>query len=122
MNTTKLLLIFVLIISPFTVSTSIKYANKSISYSYNAPGDNSMHESNKINSSHNDHASDPINNLWTMNCTDASSDHGSEDDAKSHHIHFDRFTDHKRKSLFCIVGKIILILSHLCSLLSIYFH
>ncbi len=47
-------------------------------------------------------------------------EHDSDDDGKTHHHHFKRFINRKRRMLFCFCGKMILIISYLCSLISFY--
>lgn len=42
---------------------------------------------------------------------------GHDDDGKCHHFHFDRLTGRRNKIVFCLLGKLILLVAHLSSLL-----
>jgi hypothetical protein len=59
--------------------------------------------------------------LWTDKFNDHERRHShADDDGKSHQIHFDRYHQRRRKILFCFAGKIILLATYLCSLISLY--
>lgn len=61
--------------------------------------------------------------LWSDNYSDRIHDrtHGHDDDGKTHYVHFTRYQQHRRRILFCIGGKVILLVSYLCSLACFYF-
>ena len=46
--------------------------------------------------------------------------HHPEEDGKHHHIHFERFLTRKWRLVFCFIGKMILVVTYLCSLTSFY--
>lgn len=45
----------------------------------------------------------------------------SDDDGKCHNIHFDRYLNRRNKYLYCLLGKVILLISYLCSLAHLLF-
>lgn len=49
-------------------------------------------------------------------------DHNSDEDGKTHHIHFERLINHRWKLFLCLMGKMILLITYLCSLTSFYAH
>ena len=48
--------------------------------------------------------------------------HSSDDDGKTHYVHFERYLRRKNRNLYCITCKIILLLTYLCSLITTYYH
>jgi len=61
--------------------------------------------------------------LWCENYSERihGNSHGHDDDGKTHCVHFTRYQQHRRRILFCIGGKVILLVSYLCSLACFYF-
>ncbi len=52
----------------------------------------------------------------------AGGNHNSDEDGKSHYFHFNRYQKRRCRALACFVAKIILLITHLCSLLSGFVH
>ena len=46
----------------------------------------------------------------------------SDDDGKSHYIHYGRFLNRRNRNFYCFVGKLILVFTYLCSLFCSYAH
>ena len=59
--------------------------------------------------------------LWAENYNEHIRGHKHDEDGKHHAVHFNRFQQRKRRILFCVGGKVILLVSYLCALLSFYF-
>jgi hypothetical protein len=59
--------------------------------------------------------------LWADNYNEHIRGHKHDDDGKSHEVHFNRVQQRKRRILYCVGGKVILMISYLCALLSFYF-
>jgi hypothetical protein len=120
MYTKIFLFILVLNIIPQQASNGIssQKQNINIEHSQNNSEENSGHrhtnnESNKPN---------PLSMDWTDISQHFMGQHNSEDDGKCHNIHFERYLNRRNKYLYCLFGKLILLISYLCSLLTIYVH
>jgi len=48
--------------------------------------------------------------------------HNGDDDGKSHYFHFNRYQKRRRRAIVCFAAKIILLITHLCSLFSGFVH
>ncbi len=60
---------------------------------------------------------------WPTNFNrSAPGDHNSDDDGKSHYFHFNRFEKRRCKAIFCFLAKILLLITHVCSLFVGYTH
>ncbi len=69
------------------------------------------------------HNSIPLGLELPKNLTQGSrGNHNSDDDGKSHYFHFNRYQKRRCRAIFCFAAKIILLITHLCSLFSGFVH
>lgn len=115
MNTKIVLLILILNILPLSVSTGIS-SPKATNASEHSEVKN---DASSIANEHNDKTIP-----WTIalqnNLSLKSNKPNSDDDGKTHHHHSERFATRRRKMIFYFLGKAILLVSYLCSLISFY--
>jgi hypothetical protein len=120
MYTKIFLLVLILNIIPQKASNgnSSQKQNVNIEHSQNNNNANSTQQ----HSSEEKGKSNPWGIDWSDMGQHSLGHQNSDDDGKTHHVHFQRYLDRRHRYFYCLLGKLVLLISYCCSFFINYCH